>query len=307
MRVWYSPDYRVELGAHTFPTAKWALTAERLHAEAFEEEGGFVDPGLPARELLLLAHEEVWVEKVLGGRMSLAEEMRAELPWSAALSLAHQKQVQGTLAACRDALAGGLGLHLGGGSHHAFRDHGEGFCLLNDLAAALLRLRREGRLSRACVVDLDAHQGNGTAAILAGAEGLATFSMHQGDIYPFDDPGAGRAASTVDIALPAGTSDSEYLKIVAERLGPFLDERRPELALYQAGVDGWEGDLLGSLALTAEGLAARDRAVAEACFTRGIPLAVTLGGGYSERLDATAALHARTLREAASAHGSFWD
>lgn len=303
MKAFYSPDYVFELGEHTFPTRKWALVAERVRAGNASAE--LVDPGLPPRELLLLAHGEEWVEKVLAGRLTLADETRLELPWSPGLSTAHQKQVMGTLAACRAALDSGLGLHVGGGSHHACADHGEGFCVFNDLAAALLRLSAEGRIRRGAVVDLDVHQGNGTAAILAGRAGLSTFSMHQEDLYPLDGSGE-KAESDLDIGLPRGTSDEKYLKLLNGALGPFLDERRPELVVYQAGVDCREGDLLGGLALTAEGIANRDRALAEACVRRKIPLAVTLGGGYCEKVGETAALHARTLELAADIFGRHW-
>ena len=228
--------------------------------------------------------------KAVSGGLTPEEEALLELRWSPALSAAHRLCARGTLEACRDALKGGLGLHVGGGSHHAFAGHGEGYCLLNDLAAALLALQAERRLSRAAVVDLDVHQGNGTAAILAGRQGLFTFSMHQEDLYPAVKP-----PSTRDVGLPAGTEDAKYLRILEEELAAFL-ARRPELVLYQAGVDVWEGDALGGLALSAEGVAARDRLVFSACRARGIPVAVTLGGGYAERPETTAELHARTMR-----------
>ena len=289
MRAWFSPRYVVAAGSESFPTAKFAQTARLLLAADALGPPGVVEPDLPDASELLRAHTPAWVGKAVSGGLTAEEEKLLGLRWSPALSVAHRLCVRGTLEACRDALRGGLGLHVGGGSHHAFADRGAGFCLLNDLAAALLQLQAERKVARAAVVDLDVHQGDGTAAILAGREGLMTFSMHQGDLYPEK-----KGASTRDVALPAGTGDAKYLKILEEELAAFL-ARRPELVLYQAGVDVWEGDLLGALALTADGVAARDRLVFRLCRERGIPVAVTLGGGYSEKSGETAALHARTL------------
>jgi acetoin utilization deacetylase AcuC-like enzyme len=205
-----------------------------------------------------------------------------ELPWSKALAKAHSKAAAGTLLAARHALENGLGVHVGGGSHHAFAGHGEGFCVFNDLAVAIRVLQREGPDARAAVIDLDVHQGNGTAAIFAKDSRVGTFSMHQEVNYPFVKP-----PSTVDIGLPGGTSDEKYLKLLSERLGPFLDDARPELALFQAGVDCWEGDALGGLKLSRKGLAARDESVFSACFERKVPVVITLGGGYAARIEDT--------------------
>lgn len=292
MRVYYSPDYVVDIGDHTFPTRKWGLVAERLVAGGLARPEELEDPGMPERSELLHGHSPEWVDKVLTGKgMRLADESRMELRWSPELARAHAKQVRGTYLAALDALEGGLGLHAGGGSHHAFADHGEGFCVLNDLAGALLRLKAEGRVERACVVDLDVHQGNGTAAVLRGRDGLAAFSMHQEGGYPEE-----KTPGTVDVPVPAGTGDEKYLKLLSAALEPFLDERRPRIVLYQAGADCWEGDFLGELALTREGLAERDRIVLEACARRAVPVAVTLGGGYAPRLEDTVELHFQTLR-----------
>lgn len=289
MRAWFSPRYTVESGSEGFPTDKFRLAARRLDASGALGPAGLVEPDLPAAEELLRAHTPAWTAKAVSGGLSPEEEEALGLRWSPALSVAHRLCVRGTLEACRDALRGGLGLHVGGGAHHAFADRGAGFCLLNDLAAALLQLRAEGRVRRAAVVDLDAHQGDGTASILRGHDGLTTFSMHQEDLYP-----GTKERSTRDVGLPAGTGDAKYLRILEEELAAFL-ARRPELVVYQAGVDVWEGDLLGGLALTAEGVAARDRLVFRLCKARGVPVAVTLGGGYAERPDTVAELHARTL------------
>lgn len=290
MRAWFSPAYTLHKGSSGFPTEKFQLTADALVKQGLLTAQDLAVPDLPSAPELLRAHTPEWTAKAVGGGLSAAEETLLELRWSPALSVAHRLCVRGTMEACRDALKTGLGLHVGGGSHHAFADHGEGYCLLNDLAAAVLALQAERKLSRAAVVDLDVHQGNGTAAILAGRPGLYTLSLHQADLYP-----ALKAASTRDVALPAGTGDAKYLKILEEELAAFL-AHRPELVVYQAGVDVWERDLRGGLGLSVEGVAERDRTVFRLCRQRGVPVAVTLGGGYGEQASDTAALHLQTLR-----------
>ncbi|MEK7657569.1 MAG: histone deacetylase [Elusimicrobiota bacterium] len=290
MKFVFSPDYSVDIGAHVFPTQKFALVRDRLVERGLAKAKEFLDPGEASRADLLLVHSPQWVGKILEGRTNLDDEMLMELPWSKALAKAHSKAAAGTLLAARHALESGLGVHVGGGSHHAFAGHGEGFCVFNDLAVAIRVLQREDPSARAAVIDLDVHQGNGTASIFAGDPSVATFSMHQEDNYPVVKP-----PGTVDIGLPGGTSDEKYLKLLSERLGPFLDDARPKLALYQAGVDCWEGDALGGLKLSRAGLAARDEAVFSACFKRKAPVVITLGGGYAARIEDTVALHAQTI------------
>lgn len=294
----HSPRYAVDVGAHTFPTVKFKLVAETLVELGALREADRVEPLPPPPEDLLLIHAADWVERVLAGRMTLADELRAELPWSKPLAEAHALAVSGTLAAAQSALEQGLGVHVGGGAHHAFPDHGEGFCLLNDLAVAAAALRRDGAASRVMIVDLDVHQGNGTAAAFRGSREVFTFSMHQEEGYP-----EARERSTVDVELARGTRDEEYLDLLARRLPGALDAHRPDLVLYQAGVDVYERDLLGSLKLTAGGIARRDRFVFEACSRRAVPVALTLGGGYAPELEETVALHARTVKEALAVFG----
>lgn len=280
MRFIYSPDYVVDIGEHVFPTKKFALAAELLRERGLSS----VEPPLPSREDLLLAHAPAWVDKVLSGEMTLKEEALLELPFSPEISRAHQRQVAGTILACADALETGVGLHAGGGSHHAFADHGEGFCVLNDIACAV---RKHGR--RAAVVDLDVHQGNGTASVFARDPKVFTFSMHQQSLYPEDKP-----PSSLDVPLPDGLGDAGYLELLEKNL-PRVLGFRPELIVYQAGVDCAAGDLLGGLKLTAEGLRQRDILVRDAARRSGIPAAVTLGGGYAPDINETARLHARTI------------
>ncbi|PCI38084.1 MAG: histone deacetylase [Elusimicrobia bacterium] len=300
MKVYYSPDYVVDIGNHVFPTVKFAHTAERLISDGVINPVDLADPGAIERDALLVVHDNAWVKKIFDGTMTLQDETSLEMRWSPSLAMAHRKCAAGTVKAAREALETGLGLHIGGGSHHAFAGHGEGFCVFNDLALALETLRREGAIERGAVVDLDVHQGNGTAALLVGREDFSTFSMHDPALYPFDGTGT-TAASTVDITMPAGTGDTEYHKLLRERLPAFLDDAGPSLVLYQAGVDVHEDDRLGRFELSAHGVLERDRFVAETVLKRGIALVVTLGGGYGSDPAETGALHAQTIAAAIQA------
>lgn len=288
-RFVYSPDYEVDIGEHVFSPRKFRLVAETLRGR-----GEIIEPELAAREELLLVHTADWVDKVLASALSLDEEMKAELRVTPEVARAHRRHVGGTVLAARDALRGGIGLHAGGGGHHAFAGHGEGFCLLNDLAVAVRLLQKEGNIRRAAIVDLDAHQGNGTAAIFSGDPDVFTFSMHQQDIYPeLKVPGS------QDFGLPAGAGDANYLECLFQGL-PAVLKHRPELVLYQSGVDGARGDRCGGLDLTAAGLKARDELVRDAFRGAGIPVAVTLGGGYADDIRTTVGLHVQTLEVFAS-------
>lgn len=281
----YSPKYDLDYGEHVFSTRKFALAAADL-----SQASVLVEPSEPSREQLLLAHSESWVAKVYSGVLTAAEREKLELPFGAGIAQAHRLAAGGTLLAARHALARGVGLHCGGGAHHARREHGEGYCAVNDLAVAALALQAEQPGLRVAVVDLDVHQGNGTAEILAGRPDCFTFSMHQRDLYPLP-----KARGSLDVELEAGTGDVEYY----DRLGHALREVlafKPGLVLYQAGVDVWERDRLGGLKLTERGVLERDHAVLAACRAAGTPVAVTLGGGYGPTPADTARLHAATLR-----------
>lgn len=284
-RVVFSPEYSVDYGGHEFAAGKFELAVNEL-GDSVER----VAPELPSRSDLLLAHGEAWTDTVLSGRLTADELKRLELPFSPVISRAHQLAVGGTLLAARHALDAGIGLHGGGGAHHAFRDHGEGYCALNDIAVAVLRLRADGGIRRAAVVDLDVHQGNGTASILAGDPDTFTFSMHQGDAYPDK-----KERSSLDVELKAGTTDAEYYDVLRRSLRAVVDFK-PDLIVYQSGVDVWEHDRLGGLKLTERGILDRDTAVRETCLQNRIPVAVVLGGGYGPAPRDTARLHARTLR-----------
>ncbi|MFI5347096.1 MAG: histone deacetylase [Elusimicrobiota bacterium] len=284
-RVVFSPEYSVDYGGHDFAAHKFELTAKTLG-----DSVGLVDPELPSRDDLLLAHDETWTDKVLSGELAADEIKRLELPFSPMISRAHQLSVGGTILAARHAVETGIGLHCGGGAHHAFRDHGEGYCALNDIAVAIRRLRSEKKIRRAAVIDLDVHQGNGTASIFAGDSDTFTFSMHQADIYPEK-----KERSSMDVELKAGTGDVEYYDVLRRSLKCVFDFR-PDLILYQSGVDVWEHDKLGGLKLTERGVLDRDTAIWETCLLHRVPVAVVLGGGYGPAPEDTARLHARTLK-----------
>lgn len=284
-RVVFASKYEVDYGGHAFASRKFSLTGESL-SSAVE----LIEPEEPSRADLLLAHDPVWADKVLSGKLSAFDISRLELPFSPEISLAHRLGVGGTVLAARHALEAGIGLHCGGGSHHAFRDHGEGYCALNDIAIAILKLRAEKKFERAAVIDLDVHQGNGTASIFRGDKSVFTFSMHQADIYP-----EVKESGSLDVELNPGTGDVEYYDRLRRSLKSVF-EFKPDFVIYQSGVDVWENDQLGGLKLTERGILDRDTAVWETCMMYRVPVVVTLGGGYGPTPEDTARLHARTLR-----------
>ncbi|MBI4055761.1 MAG: histone deacetylase [Elusimicrobia bacterium] len=288
--ILFSARYEVDIGTHVFPTAKYRLVKEFLIQKGWAKAKDFQEPPPASIEELLLAHTEDWVHKVLQGKMTALDEARLELPCSKALAEASQRAAGGTLQACRLALQTGVGLHDGGGFHHAFPDHGEGFCVFHDIAVGILKMKQEGKIRRAAVVDLDVHHGNGTAAIFAQDPKVFTFSMHQQSNYPLQKP-----PSDLDVGLADGTSDAQYLKLLKQHWPKILDSHRPELVLYQAGADSYGQDQLGGLGLTLEGMQARDATVIEETRRRKIPLVITLGGGYAHNLQDTVLIHATTL------------
>ena len=261
--------------------------------------GGFeLLPAPPADPAdLLLAHDADYVRAILDGSAEARVMRRIGFPWSEALVLRTLASVGGTLAAARHALAAGVGGSLAGGTHHAFRGEGSGFCVFNDLAVAICRLRRDGLLRRAAVLDVDVHQGDGTASIFAGDPGVLTVSIHGQNNFPFR-----KQESRIDTPLPDGTGDPEYLAAL-ERVLPAVWDFRPDLLLYQSGVDALAQDRLGRLTMTHEGLVSRDRMVFEGARRRAIPLAITLGGGYAEPVELTVEAHANTFRTARSVWG----
>jgi acetoin utilization deacetylase AcuC-like enzyme len=289
--VW-SPRYEVDIGGHVFPTAKYRLVRERLLASGVVDADQFVEPEPVADEDLLRVHTAEYLRKVADDDFDWLERRTLEVPFTRALAEAMRLCCGGTLLAARIALDRGACPHLGGGFHHAFADHGEGFCLFNDVAVAVAALLHTGEVARAAVVDLDVHHGNGTAAIFEREERVFTLSMHQQDNYPALKP-----PSDVDVGLADGTGDDEYLALLEAHLPAAVEDHRPDLVLFLAGADPYRLDQLGGLALTREGLRRRDRAVIQACRARNVPVAVVLAGGYAVDTRDTVAIHAATVEE----------
>jgi acetoin utilization deacetylase AcuC-like enzyme len=299
LTVWSSSRYVFPLPeGHRFPVAKYAMLREAVVAQGIVPADRVLDPPRVSDEALLLVHTPEYVRRFREGALDPAELRRLGFPWSPGLVERSYRAVGGTVAATRHALEHGLAMNLAGGTHHAFPDHGEGFCVFNDVAVAIHLLRRDGLVRRAAVVDLDVHQGNGTHAIFAGDADVYTFSMHGGKNYPFN-----KVAGTLDLELPDGTGDDAYLELLRSALPRVLAASSPDLVVYIAGADPHEGDQLGRLALTMDGLARRDAFVLDSCREVGIPVAITIGGGYGRRIDDTVAVHAQTARIAAARTG----
>jgi acetoin utilization deacetylase AcuC-like enzyme len=253
------------------------------------------DPARVPRDDLLLVHTPDYVDRFTAGALSRDEERRLGFPWSEALVERSFRACSGTSEAARHALTHGIAMNLAGGTHHAFPSHGEGFCVFNDVAVAIRTLQRDGLIERAAVVDLDVHQGNGINAIFAGDDRVFTFSMHGGKNYPFH-----KVPGCLDIELDDGTDDDAYLALLVDALPRVLAASQPDLVIYLAGADPHEQDRLGRLALTFDGLARRDALVIDQCREVGIPVAITIAGGYSQPIDATVAVHTATARIAAN-------
>jgi acetoin utilization deacetylase AcuC-like enzyme len=296
LTVWSSSRYTFPLPeGHRFPVAKYAMLRETVIAEAIVPAERVLDPPRAGDDALALVHTSEYVRRFRDGALDTAELRRLGFPWSPALVERSYRAVGGTIEAARHALAHGIAMNLAGGTHHAFPDHGEGFCVFNDVAVAIRLLRRDGLVRRVAVVDLDVHQGNGTHAIFAGDDDVYTFSMHGGKNYPFH-----KVAGTLDVELADGTGDDAYLAALQAALPGVLATSSPDLVVYIAGADPHEGDRLGRLALTFDGLARRDAFVLDSCREVGIPVAITIGGGYGRRIEDTVTAHARTVRIAAA-------
>ena len=294
MRCAYHPDYFVSLPpSHPFPMAKYPLLYERLRSAALVRDTDLIEPAEAALDDLRLVHTDTYLEQLANGTLDAAAMRRIGVPWSAALWRRSRLAAQGTLEAARAALQDGLAANLAGGTHHAFPGHGEGFCVLNDVAIAIRVLQREGRLQRALVVDLDVHQGNGTAAIFADDPDVFTFSMHGERNYP-----TRKMRSTLDVGLADGLGDDDYLALLEQHLDAIFAGFTPDLVFYLAGVDPVEGDRYGRLNLSEQGLRRRERRVLEACRARNRPTVITIAGGYAPTPERTAGLHAIVFEEA---------
>ena len=292
LHCWTSARYTVALPTnHRFPIAKYALLRDAVLASGLVAPAHLHEPERASVESLRLVHTERYVQAVLSGTLSDAEQRRIGLPWSESLVERSFRAVGGTCEAATAALDLGVTMNLAGGTHHAFPDHGEGFCVFNDAAVAIRSLQRTGRIRRVAVIDLDVHQGNGTHAIFTGDPSVFTFSMHGGRNYPFH-----KVPGSLDVELPDGTGDDAYLGALGEALPRVLSASAPDLAIYLAGADSHQGDRLGRLCLTFDGLARRDVMVLDACREVGIPVAITIAGGYGRNIEDSVRVHLNTVR-----------
>jgi acetoin utilization deacetylase AcuC-like enzyme len=295
LKASHHPDYFLPLpDGHPFPMAKYPLVRERLRAGGWLRAEDELVPEEAAYEDLARVHTTGYLDRLFGDGLDAAEVRALGVPWTPRLLRRSRLAVQGTLLAARAALEDGIAGNLAGGTHHAFADHGEGFCVLNDVAVAIRRLQAEGMIRRAMVVDLDVHQGNGTAAIFEGDDSVVTFSMHGERNYP-----ARKMRSTLDVGLPDGTDDEGYLAALAAHLPQLSAGFAPDLVFYLAGVDVAAGDRYGRFSLSDAGLRERERQVLGWARARGLPMVVTLAGGYASSAERTAELHAMVFEEAA--------
>jgi acetoin utilization deacetylase AcuC-like enzyme len=337
MKAFYSDTFVLPLpDHHRFPMAKYRLLRERLVAEGILTAADLEIPESISWDDVRLVHDAGYVDAVGAGTLSADAQRRIGFPWSPMMVERSRRSVGATLAAARESIERrraalsepppGRGpaafaasplrraspelaefsgerrreraaLHascnLAGGTHHAFRDRGEGYCVFNDVAVAAAVLLRDGAITRAAVVDCDVHQGNGTAAVFRDEPSVFTFSMHGANNFPFR-----KETSDLDVIFDDGAGDDEYLTALARHLPGVLDGHRPDIVFYLAGADPYEGDRLGRLKLTIDGLRARDRLVFDACRERGLPVAITMSGGYCPDVDAIVTIHTNTIREA---------
>ncbi|MGE0815139.1 MAG: histone deacetylase [Vicinamibacterales bacterium] len=295
MRVVYSPAYRLNLGAHVFPIQKYQAVAGALLERGIVAPGDFISPEPCQWPDLALVHTPGYLSAVADGSLTDADVFRLEIPVSPDIVEGFRLMTGGTVLATRLALAGDdlAAVHIGGGFHHAFADHGEGFCLFNDVAVSLRVAFRERLATTAAVIDLDVHHGNGTAAILGGDRRVFTLSLHEHDNYPAVKP-----PGSLDIGLPHGADDDAYLAALEPALARML-EHLPDVAIFLAGADPYVDDQLGGLALTVSGLRRRDRLVLSTLRAAGVPVVVVLAGGYARRFEDTVAIHVATIEEVA--------
>lgn len=290
MKLFYSPKYQIDIGSHVFPTLKYKLVHDRLIKEGIAKEKDFVDPGMASDEDILLVHTPEYVKKLKTGKFSIFEIYKMEIPYKKEFMEPGWICANATIQACKEALKTGIGIHVGGGFHHVFPDHGEGFCIVNDIAIAIRRCLQDKDIKKAMVIDCDLHQGNGTAAIFQNDTNVFTFSIHEEDIYPYP-----KEKSDLDIGLKPGTGDEEYIASLESRIPSLLKEFKPDLVVYLAGADPYKEDQLGYLELTIEGLKQRDELVIDEVRRLNIPVAIVFGGGYAEKVEDTVTIHSNTI------------
>jgi len=327
----YSDGYYLPIGEHLFPAQKYRLIRDRLLANGVADATDFLEPKPASDQDILLVHTQEYVHKLKTGTLSPREEMEMEVPYSPELVDAFYMAAGGSILAARQALSDGVGISIGGGFHHAFPDHGEGFCMIHDVAVAIRRLRRDNKIRNAMTVDCDVHQGNGTAMIFAGTRGAGeplpsagpavpgsslrtavlpgkmrgadpgevfTISLHQHNNYPLWKP-----PSSIDVDLPDGVEDDDYLAWLDNALSSGLRQFEPDLLCYIAGADPYREDQLGGLSLTIEGLKERDELVFRVARARGIPVMVTYAGGYARKVEDTVTIHSNTVIAAKEVFG----
>jgi acetoin utilization deacetylase AcuC-like enzyme len=296
VKVFYSDHFVLPLPeGHRFPMAKYSMLRERVAADDICGQGELRTPRAVTDEEILRAHAPGYLERVVSGALTDKEIRRIGFPWSKRMVERSRRASGGTLGACLAALEEGLAANLAGGTHHAFSDRGEGYCVFNDSAIAARAVQAAGLAVRVVVIDTDVHQGNGTAEILREDATVFTFSIHGAKNFPFH-----KEESDLDAPLPDGADDSEFLKTLERGLEAALEAADADLAIYLAGADPFEGDRLGRLSITKAGLAERDRLVLEACRDRGIPVAVTMAGGYARNVEDTVDVHFQSIKRAAS-------
>ncbi len=291
MKVFYADIYVLPLPpGHRFPIQKYRMVREALLSEGVLRSDELIIPQAATSDIIKLAHTAEYVDAIYDGTVDRLIMRRIGFPWSSELVIRAFTIVGGALASAQEALRAGIAGNLAGGTHHALPNAGEGFCVFNDLAVVALYLLKQGLVRRVAIVDLDVHQGNGNAAILGGRDDVYILSMHGAKNYPFR-----KVPSTEDIDLPDNTEDEEYLRLLKPALERVV-AWKPDIVLYQAGVDPLKEDTLGRLSLSMNGLARRDQLVFEACQTHGIPLSLAMGGGYAQPIDQTVQAHVQTYR-----------
>jgi acetoin utilization deacetylase AcuC-like enzyme len=298
LRAFYSDTFVLPLpDHHRFPMAKYRMLRERLLADAVLEPADLAVPAAAPLDDLLLVHEPAYIDAVVRGTLDSDAQRRIGFPWSREMVERSRRSVGATMAAAREVVSVkrefAIAANLAGGTHHAFADRGEGYCVFNDVAVAARVLLRDGLVEKAAVIDCDVHQGNGTAAIFRGDPRVFTCSMHGANNFPFR-----KETSDLDVEFADGTGDEEYLAALARYVPTVLDAENPGLIFYLAGADPYEHDRLGRLKLTIAGLRERDRFVFDACRQRSIPVVVTMSGGYSADVDAIVTIHTNTIKEA---------
>jgi acetoin utilization deacetylase AcuC-like enzyme len=286
----YHPGYDLRLGAHVFPSQKFRLVCDALVERGIAAPADILAPEPASDQDILRVHTPEWVEKLKHDTLSASERMRLEIPYSREAVEAFWLAAGGSILAAHCAQEDGFGVNLGGGFHHAFPGHGEGFCMIHDVAVAIRRLQAEGAIRKVLVVDTDVHQGNGTAAIFAADPDVFTLSLHQENNYPVPKP-----PSDLDVNLDDGTGDEQYLELLARALAQAFSRFQPEMLFYVGGADPYREDQLGGLWLSLKGLQQRDALVFAEARQRSLPVVVTLAGGYARNVEDTVRIHVNTV------------